>query len=139
MSNKWISPENCPSLAVLIETVTAPLLIQHSAPVGLEMEVDASIPVPADPKQTASLITTLVLQTLDEMPDGGEFNINASESASGLVLEICDDRRASDQRAHSIPMVAGALGVKLDWGSSENGISVKMTFPQRGQAGRMAA
>ncbi len=140
MKDKWIRPDQCPTLAVLVETVTAPLLIQHPSPIGLETDIDPDLPIPACPIQTASLIETLVNQTLEEMVDGGDFAITACRTASGTVLEIRDDRRAEDERAHSIPFVAGQLGAKLDWQNSDaGGVLLRVTFPDRGQLGRMAA
>ncbi len=140
MSNQWIAPESCPSLAVLVETVTAPLLIQHSSPICLEMEIGDSVRIPADPNQTAEIIRALVTQMLGEMPDGGELTIAAQETDGAVELELADSGCPVENRACSIPMAAASIGANLDWQSGpQGGAVVKITFGRRGQSGRRAA
>lgn len=140
MSNQWISPESCPSLAVLVETVTAPLLIQHTSPICLEMDVKHSMEIPADPGKTAELIRGLVTQMLTEMPDGGELTITANEINGRVELEIADSGCGCEERARNIPMVATAIGATLDWrDGSQGGAVVKINFGRPGQSIRRAA
>ena len=140
MSNQWIAPESCPSLAVLVETVTAPLLIQHSSPICLEMEIENSIRIPADPNQTAEIIRALVTQMLGEMPAGGELMIAAQETDGAVELELADSGCPIENRACSIPMAAASIGANLDWKSGpQGGAVVKITFGRHGQSVRRAA
>ena len=90
MPNQWIDPNTCRSLAVLVESVTAPLLIEHSAPICLELDIDTSLDVPEDPVVTAQLLQTLVGQALAEMPGGGDLTISACETSRGVELELAD-------------------------------------------------
>ena len=140
MSNQWIAPESCPSLAVLVETVTAPLLIQHSAPICLEMDVDGSLEIPADPSQTAELIRSLVGQLLGEMTAGGDLTITAHQSTGRVVLELADSGCQVGSRPRNTPMAAAAIGATLDWqDGSQGGAVVKITFARNGQSDRLAA
>ena len=43
MATGWMQPEACRNLLVLVESVTAPLLIQHGAPVCLELDIEMTI------------------------------------------------------------------------------------------------
>ena len=140
MSSQWIDPESCQSLAVLVETVTAPLLIQHASPVCLELEIETSMPIPADARKTAELVRTLVTQSLAEMPDGGELSIGAVEVAGCVQLSLTDSGCPPSDRACSIPMTAAAIGAKLQWQPAEQGGAVvNITFTRQGESGRMAA
>ncbi len=139
MSNQWIDPKSCQSLAVLVETVTAPLLIQHAAPICLEMDVATAMGIPADPTRIAELIRTLVGQALEEMPSGGDLTIKAQETAAGIELEMADSGCDVSERATRIPMVASTIGASLDWQKhSQGGAVVKILF-RRGVSDRMAA
>ena len=115
MSNQWIDPNTCQSLAVLVESVTAPLLIEHGAPVCLEVEIDPSLDVPSDPTRTVELIRALVKQSLAEMPGGGELCFTACETHLGIELELADTGTSVESRATSLPMAAGAIGAQLQW------------------------
>lgn len=140
MSNQWLAPESCPTLVVLVETVTAPLLIQHSAPICLEMEIDPLLEVPAEANQTAELIRTLVNQMLAEMPGGGELIASATASTGTIELEFADSGCDVDDRSCSIPMAAAAIGAEIEWNNGPNGGAVvRIKFGRRGHAARRAA
>ena len=140
MSSPWISPEACPSLAVLVESVTAPLLIQHASPVCLEMDIEDSVEIPADPNRTAELIRALVSQALGELPSGGDLSITAKQTAQAVLLEFADTGSPLEARSKSIPIAAGAISASLDWqGGSECGAVIKITIPRTKQSGRQAA
>ena len=124
MSSEWIAPESCPSLVVLVETVTAPLLIQHAAPVCLELDIGNEVAIPADANQTAELIRAVVAQLLGEMPEGGELTVAATESAGVLELEFADSGCPVESRACSIPMSAAAVGASLAWRNGPHGGAV---------------
>lgn len=140
MSYQWIDPASCQSLAVLVEAVTAPLLVQHAAPVCLEMDIDLLMPIPADPAKTAELIRTLVAQSLVEMPQGGDLMITACESHRGVELEFADNGCDVNDRAQSLPLVAAAIDAQLNWQNCpQGGGAVTVTFPRRDLARRRAA
>lgn len=140
MSNQWIDPNLCRSLAVLVESVTAPLLVQHKAPVCLEMDIDTSIDVPADPAGTVLLIRTLVGQALAEMPDGGDLTITACSSPRGLELEFADTGGDIQERVTRLPLAAAAIGAQVVWQNCpQGGGAVTVTFQRHSDAQRKAA
>ena len=140
MANQWIDPSTCRSLAVLVESVTAPLLIEHSAPVCLELDIDTSIEVPADSGRTVELIQTLVGQALSEMTEGGDLTITACETVHGLELELADTGRDIEHRAQRLPMAAAAIGAQVVWQNCpQGGGAVTVTFRRQSGSGRMAA
>ena len=140
MSNQWIDLSSCQSLAVLVESVTAPLLIEHSAPVCLEIDVDTSIGVPADAHRTAELFRALVRQSLQEMPDGGDLTITACETPRGLELELADTGCDIEDRATRLPLAAAAIGARVGWQNCpQGGAAVTVTFRVEGGQQRMAA
>lgn len=140
MSNHWIDPKASRSLAVLVESVAAPMLIDHSAPVCLELDIDVWLAVPAEPSRTADLIRTLVGQALSEMPDGGDLTVTACETSHGIELEMADTGCDIDERSQRLPLAAAAIGAKVAWKNCpQGGGSVTVTFaPMAGQR-RMAA
>ena len=140
MSKKWMDPEACKMLAVLVESVTAPLLIQHEAPVCLELDIPTTLQVPADPKQTAELVRTLVVQAIAEMGGAGDLLITACETSNGVELELADSGCDINARAKSLPMVAGLIGAELSWQNCpQGGAAVTIKFPAKGEIRRMAA
>jgi hypothetical protein len=140
MSNQWIDPNSCRSLAVLVESVTAPLLVQHTAPVCLELDVDTSLEVPADPAGTVLLIRTLVGQALTEMPQGGDLTITACETARGLELELADTGGDIQDRATRLPLAAAAIGAKVAWQNCpQGGGAVTVTFARQSGSQRKVA
>tara|TARA_R110002049_G_scaffold2750_8_gene22123 strand:- start:27256 stop:27678 length:423 start_codon:yes stop_codon:yes gene_type:complete len=140
MSHQWIDPTSCQSLVVLVETVTAPLLVQHAAPVCMEVDIDTNLGIPADPSQTASLVRTLVTQALTEMPDGGDLIITACETDRGIELEFADNGCDVQERAQNLPLVAAAIGARLEWSNCpQGGGAVTVTFRRGDVARRRAA
>jgi hypothetical protein len=140
MRNKWIDPKTSHSLAVLVESVTAPLLIAHSAPICLEIDIDIALQVPADPERTVDLVQTLVGQAIKEMPDGGDLYITACESANGLELEVADTGRDIDQRPQRLPLAAAAIGAQVAWQNCpQGGGAVTVTFGRQQGRGKLAA
>lgn len=139
-SQTWIDPNSCRSLAVLVETVTSPLLVRHAAAVCLEVDIDAGLRIPADPGQTAKLIETLVSQALREMPDGGDLIVTACETQRGVELEFADSGGDVEDRSQSLPLTAASIGAKLHWQNCpQGGGAVTITFPRLAQARRKAA
>jgi len=140
MSNQWIDPKTCRSLAVLVESVTAPLLIEHSTPICLELDIDTSLDVPADPARTVELVRTLTRQALAEMPEGGDLNITACETPRGLELEMADTGTDIQHRAKRLPLAAAAIGAHVVWQNCpQGGAAVTVTFPGQSGMRRLAA
>jgi hypothetical protein len=140
MPDHWIDPSQCQSLAILVESVTAPLLIEHEARICLELDIDTSFEVPGDSDRTVDLIQTLVNQALAEMPDGGDLTITACETAQGLELELADTGGDIEGRLRRTPIAAAALGVELIWQNCpQGGAAVTMTFRRQSGTGRIAA
>lgn len=136
MSEFWIDPTKCESLAVLVESVAGPMLIEHPAAICLEMDIDTEIPVPADPQHTCDLVRSLVGQSLREMTVDGDLTITAIETDRGLELEIADTGNDAADRSRSRPMAAAAIGAQLNWQDCpQGGSSVTVVFspPQSNQ------
>lgn len=140
MSNQWIDPNTCRSLAVLVESVTAPLLIEHAAPICLEIDIDISLEVPADPARTVELLRTLVGQALAEMPTHGDLSITACETSRGVELEMADTGCDVQERATRLPLAAAAIGAQVTWQNCpQGGGAVTVTFRRESGNQRMAA
>ncbi|WP_231741976.1 sensor histidine kinase family protein [Stieleria varia] len=136
----WINPQSCRSLAVLVETVTAPMLIAHKAPVCLEMDIPTGIPVPTNPEQTAELLRVLTAQALAEMPDGGDLTFTGCETSQGIELEVADTGCRIEEREKRLPMVAAAIDAKLLWQNCpQGGAAVTICLPRASGQRRMAA
>ena len=140
MSNQWIDPSSCRSLAVLAESVIAPLLIQHRAPVCLELDIDTSLPVPADSSKIVELLNTLVSQSLREMPDGGDLYVTACETPTGIELELADTGCDVNDRERRFPVAAAAIGASVRWQNCpQGGGAVTIQFRPQERARRAAA
>ncbi|MDA8697136.1 ATPase [Rhodopirellula sp.] len=140
MSTKWIKPRQCRSLAVLVESVVGQILIQQETPICLELDIDTMIEVPADAEKIVSLLESLVSQSLDEMPDGGDLTITAVESQDGLELELADTGCDVENRSRRLPMIAAAIGAGLSWQNCpQGGGAVTIRFPRKQQMLRAAA
>ena len=130
MSEYWIDPTKSESLAVLVESVAGPMLIEHQAAICLELEIDVELEIPADPARTCDLIRSLVGQSLAEMSDGGDLMITAVQINQGIELEIADTGGDADQRAQSRPMAAAAIGASIHWQNCpQGGACVTVLFP----------
>ena len=140
MTSHWIDPSSCRSLAVLVESVVAPLLIQHASPVCLELDIDTALEVPADSDKTVEMLQALVRQSLSEMPEGGDLTVTACETASGIELELADTGCDVDEREKRLPMSAAAIGASLTWQNCpQGGGAVTIKFRPQQRSGRAAA
>ena len=140
MSHPWIEPNACPSLAVLVESVIAARLMEHSAAVCLEAEIDPELEVPCDPERTVDLIRTLVNQSLEQMSDGGELTVTAFQGAGTVELELADTGGSLETRATRLPLAAAAIGAKVSWQNCpQGGVAATITFPYQQQSRRNAA
>ena len=140
MASGWMEPEACRNLAVLIESVTAPMLIEHQSPVCLELDVDMSLPIPCDKARAAELIEALCGQALAAMPDGGDLIVTACDTQNGLELEIADSGCDLDSRERHLPFAAAAVDADLKWQSCpQGGVAVTIHFPEQQAQGRLAA
>ena len=140
MAIGWMEPGECRNLLVLVESVTAPLLIRHQAPVCLELDIDVAMPIPCDQQRTADLITALSKQALEAMPDGGDLMITGFEGANGIELEIADSGIDSANRERHLPIAAAAINADLQWQNCpQGGVAVTILFPAQPSSNRMAA
>jgi signal transduction histidine kinase len=134
MPSQWIDPSTSQSLAVLVESVIAPLLIQHASPVCLELDIDTRLEVPADSGKTVELLRTLVGQSLREMPDGGDLYVSACRTPTGIEVELSDTGPDVSRREKRLPLAAAAIGASLTWRNCpQGGGSVTIKFrPKQG-------
>lgn len=140
MSAKWISPKDCRSLAVLVESAIGQILIQHEMPICLELDIDTKIDVPADAEQIVKLLESLVSQSLEEMPEGGDLTITAVESPRGVELELADTGCDVENRSRRLPMIAASMGASLSWQNCpQGGGAVTISIPRQQQQRRAAA
>ncbi len=140
MARGWIEPNQCRNLLVLVETVTAPLLISHSAPVCLELDIASDLPIPCDSQRTADLIQALSRQALSAMSDGGDLTITACQTAQGIELEIADSGIDVQTRERHLPIAAAALQADLKWQNCpQGGVAVTILFPAQASQSRRVA
>ena len=140
MSHLWIDPNACQSLAVLVESVAASLLIEHAGAVCLEVDIDTEMGIPADPTHTVDLIGALVKQALAQMPESGELSITAVETAAGIELELADTGARVESRPTSLPMAAAAIGAQVTWQNCpQGGAAATIIFARQSGSGRLAA
>ena len=141
MASGWIEPDACRNLLILVESVTAPLLIQHPSPVCLELDIDTELPIPCDKRRAADLITALTQQALTAMPDGGDLMITGCETANGVELEIADSGTDVAHRERHLPIAAAALQADLEWKNCpQGGVAVTILFPpSQASRNRLAA
>ncbi len=135
MTNHWIDPQTSRSLAVLVESVTVPLLVEHAAPICLELDIDVRLKVPADPGRVVDLVRSLASQSLSEMSDGGDLMITACETVDGIELEFADTGCDVSRRAQSRPLSVAAIGATIAWQNCpQGGGSVTVKFPRAASA-----
>jgi hypothetical protein len=140
VANPWIDPTKCKSLAILVESVVAPMLMKHPAPICLDLEIDPSIQLTTNPTVTADLIQALTRQALDEMSGGGDLTVTACETPNGIELEMADTGVDASERSHRIPMMAAAIDAHVTWQNCpQGGVAVMVTLPRRGQLQRRVA
>ncbi len=140
MAIPWIDPTASRSLAVLVESVIAPLLMKHPTPVCLDLEIDPALSVPSEPLATVELIRALTRQALEEMGDGGDLTVTACETVDGIELEMADTGVDSEYRSQRIPLMAASVGASLTWQNCpQGGVAVTVRFPRRDQVMRKAA
>ena len=130
MSEYWIDPTKSESLAVLVESLAGPMLIEHQAAICLELDIDVQMNVPADTGRTCDLLRSLIGQSLAEMSDGGDLMITAVQTDQGIELEIADTGADAGGRAQSRPMAAAAIGASIQWQNCpQGGACVTVMFP----------
>ena len=140
MAVGWMEPAECRNLLVLVESVTAPLLIQHESPVCLELDIDLSLPIPCNKQRTADLITALFSRALQAMSDGGDLTITACETPDGIELEIADSGTDVGERERHLPIAAAAIDADLTWQNCpQGGVAVTIRFPTQSKRNRLAA
>ncbi len=140
MAIPWIDPTACRSLAVLVESVVAPMLMRHPAAVCLDLEIDPNLDISTEPLATVELIRALTRQALEEMPKGGDLTVTACDTSDGIELEMADSGVDSDQRSQRIPLCAASIGARLSWQNCpQGGVAVTILFPRKDQSIRKAA
>ena len=140
MTRLWIDPNQCESLAILVESVAAALLTHHHKAICLEVDIDSSIPIPADPQKTQELIQTLVSSAIAEMENGGDLMMTAVDTPFGIELEIADSGCDLELREKNIPFVAAAIGANIDWKNCpQGGVAATITFSAQDREMRRAA
>lgn len=140
MAIGWMEPSQCRNLLVLVESVTAPLLIEHESPVCLELDINVELPIPCDADRAADLIKALSRQALDAMPDGGDLVVTACQTSSGIELEIADSGGDVSHRERHLPIAAAAVNADLQWQNCpQGGVAVTILFPAQSSSSRMAA
>ncbi|SRR6056297_166861 len=131
MSHLPIDPTPDPSLAVLVETVTAPLLMAHPAPVCLEVDIDPSIPVPTGVAAMTEIVRAITAQMLSELGGGGDFVITACQTETTIELEMADDGPDKQHRSRSLPLAVAEAGATLNWmNCPQGGAAVTIVFPR---------
>lgn len=127
------------SLAVLVECAISPLLREHPAPICFELDMPIDLMTTADPRRLSDLVTSLVRESLDQMPDGGELAVTGCQTAHGVELEIADTGSDVEYRANRLSIAAAALGCKPQWQNCpQGGAAVTLVLPFSRQARKAA-
>ncbi|MEM9643496.1 MAG: ATPase [Planctomycetota bacterium] len=130
MSDLSIDPNRHVSLAILVETVTSPMLMSHPAPICLEVDIDPDIPIPASVESTTAVIRSMTKQILAELDQGGDLLITGCKTESSIELELADDGPAIENRARSVPIAVAEAGADLKWQDCpQGGAAVTVSFP----------
>ncbi len=118
------------SLAVLVECVISPLLLEHPAPICFELDMPVSLMTTADRERLSDLVTSLVRESLEQMPDGGELTVTGCQTAHGVELEIADTGSDVESRGNRLSLAAAALGCKPQWQNCpQGGAAVTLVLP----------
>jgi hypothetical protein len=129
MSNLNNGPD-ASSLAVLVECVVSPLVREHPAPVCFELNLPIELTTTADRSRLSELVRSLVRDSLNQMPDGGELCVTGCLTAKGIELEIADTGSDIDNRGHKLSLAAAALGCKPRWQNCpQGGAAVTIVLP----------
>jgi len=134
MSYPKIGQSDHHPLAVVVESVAAPLLMSHPAPVCLEVDIDMDVRLPVDSPSLCQVLDSLVRQALAQMPDGGELTITACESATGVEIELADTGPDVAARPCRLPMIAAAMSADIKWQNCPQGggaVTVNIPFYRR--------
>jgi hypothetical protein len=127
------------SLAVLVECVVSPLLREHPAAICFELNMPMDLKTTADPVRLNDLVTSLVRQSLEQMPDGGELTVTACQTAHGVELEIADTGNDVESRSSRLSLAAAALGCKPQWQNCpQGGAAVTLVLPFNDAARKVA-
>ena len=128
----WPDPRQTRRLSVLIEATVHRMLMDHPAPVVLDLDVDPSMPVPAEPSMVSLILESLVRSSLAEMPDGGAIDIAAVRTDRGVELEVADTGPPAAERQRNVPLVVAQVGGTLDWRDCPTGgTAATVRFPPR--------
>lgn len=123
-------PTTDTSLAVLVECVISPLLREHPAPVCFELDMPVDLMTTADKSRLSDLVTSLVRESLEQMPDGGELTVTGCQTAHGVELEIADTGSDIESRGSRLSLAAAALGCKPQWQNCpQGGAAVTLVLP----------
>ena len=116
MSHQFIDPMRCDSLAFLMESVASKILRSHEAAICLEIDIDVKLGLPASAETLCELVGSLIKQSLEEMPHGGDLSITGVTNRSGAIeLEIADTGTNIETRPQSRPMAAARIDAELQW------------------------
>lgn len=118
------------SLAVLVECVISPLLREHPAPICFELDMPVDLMTTADRGRLGDLVTSLVRESLEQMPDGGELTVTGCQTGHGVELEIADTGSDVESRGNRLSLAAAALGCKPQWQNCpQGGAAVTLVLP----------
>jgi len=118
------------SLAVLVECVISPLLREHPAPICFELDMPVDLMTTADRTRLGELVTSLVRDSLEQMPDGGELTVTGCQTAHGVELEIADTGSDVESRGSRLSLAAASLGCKPQWQNCpQGGAAVTLVLP----------
>lgn len=132
MSDHSIDKNHDPSLAILVEIITSPLLMAHPAPICLEVDIPGDIPVPADEDQTREIVRSITRQILSTLPEGGDLMLTACQTSAGIELEFADNGPDVSERSCSRPLAVAQAGASIRWQNCpQGGAAATVTFPQK--------
>ncbi|MEM6690375.1 MAG: hypothetical protein AAF664_13165 [Planctomycetota bacterium] len=133
----WITPEDCPTLASLLETIISPMIAGCPSPICFELECDPELPVEYSAERLVQCIQAIVADSIEEMAQGGDLLVTVvppktgdSTGSSFFEIEVADTGRPMSERPKTHPFDLAALGGKLiHQDCPQGGVAVTIQLP----------
>ena len=99
----------------LIEQALAPMIQQRGSAIAWDFDLAHDLPEIVSTDSFNDLVRSLVCESLECLPDGGEISLTACRSGDGWDLEVADSGPDMEERPCHPRWAAAKLGVRLQW------------------------
>lgn len=140
----WRTPEDCPTLASLLETIISPMIAGCPSPICFELECDPELPVEHSTDHLVQCIQAIAAASIEEMSVGGDLLVTVVPPQEGdeasdacLEIEVADTGRPLNERPKTHPFDLAALGGKLlHHDCPQGGVAVTIQLPAKTAAAK---